>query len=338
MKKIHPIKSVKKRASTYLSRRPHRSFKKTLSRDYKRSLKLPGYMAFTKYVRQTLWVNRRIFFSLTIVYALITILMVGIASQDNYTTLVDTLKSTSGDTFNGFWGSIGSAGLMFLTTASGGISQTLTDVQQVYAGLIMLLAWLTTIWLLRNILAGNKVKLRDGLYSAGSPILSTFLIALLAVVQLLPLALAFIAYSAASITGLLDNGVEAMLFWFADLLLAMLSVYWLSSTFFALIIVTLPGMYPFNAIKTAGDLVVGRRLRLLLRFIWMSLGVFIVWALVLIPTIIFDSWLKSIWAAASWVPIVPVVLLIVTSFTIVWVSSYTYLLYRKVIADDASPA
>jgi hypothetical protein len=140
------------------------------------------------------------------------------------------------------------------------------------------------------------------------------------------------------LTGLLDNGIEAMLFWVADGLLAMLSVYWLSSTFFALIIVTLPGMYPFKAIKTAGDLVVGRRLRLLLRFIWMAVVVLIVWGLVLIPTIIFDSWLKNVWSAASWVPIVPVVLLTISSLTIIWVSSYTYLLYRKVIADDASPA
>ncbi len=338
MTKKQPIKAIKKRKSDLLRRRPHRSFRKTLHRDYKRSLKLPGYFAFSKHVRQTLWVNRKTFISLAIVYALITVLMVGIASQDNYTTVVNTLKSTSGDMFNGFWGNLGSAGLLSLTAITGGLSTSLTDSQQIYAGLIVLLTWLTTVWLLRNILAGHKVKLRDGLYNAGSPILPTFLVALLAIVQLLPLALALIAYGAAVSTGLLNNGVEAMLFWVADGLLALLSVYWLSSTFFALIIVTLPGMYPYQAIKTAGDLVVGRRLRLLLRFSWMALGILIVWGLVLIPTIIFDSWLKNIWSAVNWLPIVPVVLLALSALTIVWVSSYTYLLYRKVIADEASPA
>lgn len=338
MTKKQPIKAIKKRKSDLLRRRPHRSFRKTLRRDYKRSLKLPGYFAFSKHVRQTLWVNRTTFISLAIVYALITVLMVGIASQDNYTTVVNTLKSTSGDMFNGFWGNLGSAGLLSLTAITGGLSTSLTDSQQIYAGLIVLLTWLTTVWLLRNILAGHKVKLRDGLYNAGSPILPTFLVALLAIVQLLPLALALIAYGAAVSTGLLNNGVEAMLFWVADGLLALLSVYWLSSTFFALIIVTLPGMYPYQAIKTAGDLVVGRRLRLLLRFSWMALGILIVWGLVLIPTIIFDSWLKNIWSAVNWLPIVPVVLLALSALTIVWVSSYTYLLYRKVIADEASPA
>ena len=338
MTKKQPIKAIKKRKSDLLSRRPHRSFRKTLRRDYKRSLKLPGYFAFSKHVRQTLWVNRKTFILLAIVYALITVLMVGIASQDNYTTVVNTLKSTSGDMFNGFWGNLGSAGLLSLTAITGGLSTSLTDSQQIYAGLIVLLTWLTTVWLLRNILAGHKVKLRDGLYNAGSPILPTFLVALLAIVQLLPLALALIAYGAAVSTGLLNNGVEAMLFWVADGLLALLSVYWLSSTFFALIIVTLPGMYPYQAIKTAGDLVVGRRLRLLLRFSWMALGILIVWGLVLIPTIIFDSWLKHIWSAVNWLPIVPVVLLALSALTIVWVSSYTYLLYRKVIADEASPA
>ena len=338
MAKKQPIKAIKKHTKTYLNRRPHRSFRNTRRRDYARSLKLPGYIAFTKYVRQTLWVHRKTFILLALVYATVTIFMVGIASQDNYTTLTDTLKTTSGDIFSGAWGQIGSASLMFLTAITGGLSQSLTDVQQMYAGIITLLAWLTTIWLLRNILAGHKVKLRDGLYNAGSPIFSTFLIALLLIVQMLPLALVLIGYSAAIASGLLAGGVEAMLFWVAAGLLTSLSIYWITSTFFALVIVTLPGMYPFQAIKTAGDLVIGRRLRILLRIIWMAVGAFLAWAIILIPIIIFDTWLKGIWKAINWVPTVPIILLGLSSLTIVWVSSYIYLLYRKVVADDADPA
>ena len=333
-----PIPTIKKRITSYLNRRPHRSLRRTRRRDYVRQLNLPGYFAFTKHVNRTFWDNRKIFISLAIVYAVITVFLVGIASQDNYTILTNTLKTTSGDIFGGFWGNIGSASLMFLTAITGGLSATLTDVQQIYAGIITLLTWLTTIWLLRNTLAGHKVKLRDGLYNAGSPILSTFLVALLLIVQMLPLALAFIGYSAATTTGLLAGGVEAMLFWISAGLLAALSTYWMTSTFFALVIVTLPGMYPFQAIKTAGDLVIGRRLRILLRLIWMAVSVFLVWAITLIPIIIFDTWLKGLWTAINWLPIVPITLLALSSLTIVWVSSYVYLLYRKVVADDTNPA
>jgi hypothetical protein len=332
------LTKLTKRVKSFLGRRPHHSFRRTRRRDYARTLKLPRYFAFTNYVCKTLWGHRKTFFLLAFLYAVLTLLMVGIASQDTYMTLTDTLRTTSGGLFVGAWGELGKASLLYVTAITGGLSQSLTDVQQIYAGIITLLTWLTSVWLLRNIMAGHKVKVRDGLYSAGAPILSTFMVALLIIVQLLPMALALIGYSAAVSTGLLAGGVEAMLFWIAAGLLSMLSLYWITSTVFALIIVTLPGMYPYQAVKTAGDLVVGRRLRILLRFLWAALTVVIAWAVVMIPVILFDSWVKDVWSAISWLPIVPVVLLGLSALTIVWVSSYVYLLYRKVVSDDASPA
>jgi len=329
--------AIKKRFTSYSNSKhnPHRNFRRTLPRDDVHPLKLPGYFAFTKYVWKTFWTHRKIFLSLALVYAVLTALMVGIASQDTYTTLKETLNTTGGDFLSGSWGEIGKASLLFLTAMTGGLSESLSDVQQVYTALIVLLTWLTSIWLLRNILAGHKVKLRDGLYSAGSPILSTFIVALLLLVQLLPLALAFIGYSAASATGLLTGGVEAMLFWFSAGLLAVLSLYWVTSTFFALVIVTLPGMYPFQAIKTASDLVIGRRVKILLRLLWMLASIVITWAAIMIPMILLDAWLKGVWPAISWLPIVPILLLVLGALTIVWTSSYIYLLYRKVVANDS---
>jgi hypothetical protein len=338
MLKIKIFSKIKKRFTSFMGRRPHRSFRQTRRRDYVRSLKLPGYISFTKYVCRTIWTNRKMFTVLILIYALVTVLMVGIVSQDLYATLTETLGKTSEGFLVGFGGEIEKAGLLFLTALTGGMSQTLTDVQQIYAGIISLLAWLTSVWMLRNILAGYKVKARDGLYNAGAPILSTFLVALLLVIQLLPLALALTAYSAAALTGILNGGVEAMLFWIAAGLLVMLSLYWVTSTIIALVIVTLPGMYPFQAIKTAGDLVVGRRLRILLRFLWMGLITIFVWAIIMIPVIMFDGWIKTVWTTINWLPIVPVVLLVMAAMTIIWVSSYVYLFYRKVVADDASPA
>ena len=322
----------------YLSRRPHRSFRLTRRRDYSRSLTLPGHWAFTSHVYRNLRQNRKMFLLLALVYAIFTAIMVGAASQDTYTTLTDTLRQTGTDVFQGNLGELGKAGLLFVTAATGGLSQTLTEVQQVYAGLIALLTWLTTVWLLRNLLAGHEVKLRDGLYNAAAPLLSTLVVALLLVVQLLPLALALIGYSAALSSGLLSGGVEAMLFWIVAGMLGLLSLYWMMSTFIALIVVTLPGMYPFQAIKTAGDLVIGRRFRILLRIIWMAITVIVAWVLVMIPVILFDTWLKGLWPAIQGLPIIPFVLLGLGSLTIVWSASYVYLLYRKVVADDAEPA
>jgi len=336
VKKNKYVAQTKKRVTSYLDGRTHRSFRRSKRRDYVKELKLPGYIKFTTYVSKTVWSNRKIFILLGVVYAVITLLLVGLASQDLYNTMSSTITQTSGDLFGGGLGQVGKAGLLFLTTATGGISQNLTEAQQIYAGLILLLAWMTTVWLLRNILAGHKVKLRDGLYNAGAPIVSTFVVAIVFIVQLLPLGLALIAYSAASATGLLNGGVEAMLFWIAFGLLTLLSLYWITSTFFALVMVTLPGMYPIRAIKTANDLVLGRRFRLLLRLIWMFVMVLLIWTLVMIPIIMIDMWVKDAWSAISWFPTIPLLLLILSTITVVWVSSYVYLLYRKVVDDESN--
>lgn len=333
-----PIDKITKRYNSFLNRRPHRSFRRTRRRDYVRSLKLPGYISFTLYVNKTLWKNRKVFGFLALLYAVLTALLVGIASQDIYSTLTEAVDTTSGDLFSSAIGEIGKASLLFVTSASGGLSPSMTEAQQIYAGIIALLTWVTSVWLLRNILAGHKVKMRDGLYSAGAPIVSTFIVALVFIIQLLPLALALIGYAAAIATGLLSGGVEAMLFWIAAGLLALLSLYWSTSTFFALVIVTLPGMYPYKALRTAGDLVIGRRLRILLRLLWMIIVAIIIWAIVMIPIIMLDTWLKSMWPVIDWIPTIPIVLLLLSTLTIIWVSSYVYLFYRKVVADEAAPA
>lgn len=330
--------SLQRHIQEFKSRRPHRSFLLTRRRDYVRSLQLPGYWAFSNYVFQTIWRQRRLFGLLVLVYAILSGLVVGITSQDVYTQLGDALKTTSDDIFNGNLGEIGKAGLLLVATISGGANATPTEGQQIYGAIFVLLTWLTTVWLLRNILAGHAVRLRDGLYSAGAPIVATFFVGIILLVQLLPLGLAFVGYSAAVSSGLLSGGVAEMVFWTVASLLGVLSLYWVTSTIIALVVVTLPGMYPMRALRTAGDLVIGRRLRILLRLLWMLLGIVVVWAVVMIPIIIFDTWLKSVWSAVAGVPIIPLVLLAMGSVTIVWAASYVYLLYRKVVDDDARPA
>ncbi len=328
------------RASTdrYLARRPHRSFRRTRRRDYVRTLKMPGYLSFSAYTIKTLLHLKKTFLLLALAYAILTIALVGMASQDTYTTLISTLTQTGGDAFKGNFGQLGQAGLLLLTIMSGGISQSLTEGQQIYATIIALLTWLTTVWMLRNILASKKVKLRDGLYNAGSPILSTFIVGLVLVIQLIPFALALIGYSAASSTGLLSSGVEAMLFWIVAGLLSILSLYWITSTIIALVVVTLPGMYPFRAIKTAGDLVIGRRVRIMMRLLWMAVCAFMAWVIVMLPVILLVTWLNNLWPALQGIPVIPFVIVALSSLTIVWAASYVYLLYRKVVADDADPA
>jgi hypothetical protein len=333
-----PYAAVISRVKTFMTRRPHRSFRRTRRRDYVRSLRLPGYWSFTNEVRRTLLAHKKLFLGLALLYGILTVALIGMASQDTYAQLSEVLRETGSEIIDGDVGKLGEAGLLLTTALNGSLNTAPTDLQRFYAVLLTLLIWLTTVWLLRAIVAGRKPKLRDGLYNAGAPFISTFLVGCIMALQLLPIALAAIAFGAATSSGLLDGGVEAMVFWIGASLLAALSLYWISSTFIALVVVTLPGMYPMQAIKTAGDLVVGRRVRILLRLMWMALIALGVWVVVMIPIILLDMWIKDIWPAITWVPVVPIMLLSVSSVVVIWLSSYTYLLYRKVVDDDASPA
>lgn len=324
---------------SFLSRRPHRSFQRTYRRDYVRSLELPGYVAFTHYVQKTLWTNRKLFIVMAFAYMLATIAVANLSSEDLYAQMRETVNESGAEVFQGFWGEIGKAGLLLIGGVTGSYSETaMTTEVQIYIGAIGLLTWLTTVWLLRALLAGRKPKVRDGLYNAGAPIMSTFLVLSVMVVQLLPFALALFGYNSAVASGLLEGGVEAMMFWSVATLLIILSLYWTTSTFIALVVVTLPGMYPMQALRTAGDLVVGRRLRILLRILWMLLTIIVTWVVIAIPIIIFDGWLKSVLPAIAWLPLVPIVLLTMGSMTIIWAASYIYLLYRRIVDDDALPA
>jgi hypothetical protein len=57
--------------------------------------------------------------------------------------------------------------------------------------------------------------------------------------------------------------------------------------------------------------------------------------IILLPAIFIDmalrTWLPSV---ASWLPVVPFVLLASMSFIIIWVVAYVYLLYRKLVDNE----
>lgn len=129
-----------------------------------------------------------------------------------------------------------------------------------------------------------------------------------------------------------------MIFWFAASLLAAVSLYWITSSLIALVVITLPGMYPLRAITVAGDLVVGRRIRILLRILWMLFTVLLGWAIVMVPVIMFDAWIKGVFSSIAGLPIIPSFLLVMGTVTVVWMASYIYLLYRRIVDDDVAPA
>ena len=332
------ITRTKQRMAAFLARRPHRSFRRTRRRDYVRSLKLPGYTAFTANVLRHIWAHRRVFGSLLLVYVVMTIVMVGLASQETFVELAGAMDEARQNLVQDGVAASGTIGLLLLAGISGNFAAELGEVQQIFAVFLFLMIWLATVWLMRAHFAGGTPKLRDALYSSGAPIFAITLIVLLLLAQMIPAAIGVIAYSTAINTDLFSTGALAMVVAVGAFLLIVLSLYLVVSSFFALIVATLPGMYPWQALRTAGDLVTGRRLRILWRLAWMMLVICLVWIVIMVPVILFATWLQSAAPQLAWVPLAPMVLAVVSSASTIFASVYIYMLYRKVVEDDADPA
>lgn len=336
--KLGLMQRLEGRTRRFLARRPHRSFRLSRRRDYARSLVLPSYTGFTGEVMKTLWGLRRQLFYLIVAYTVLTTLFATIVSQDAYRQVYDSVNASLEGVATGAFGEVIKTGSLLVGAVGGSLSSTTSDVQQIYAACIGVFTWLTTIWLLRARLAGARVGFRDALYSSGAPIVATLIVGLLFLLQLVPGATGIIGYQTLVESGLTTAGVLAMLVTIVALLLIILSLYLLTSSIFAFVIVTLPGMYPMRAIRTAGDLVTGRRLRILLRLFWMLLLVVIVWAVVMIPFVIGINALQDKVGWLEHVAIIPVAIIIMTALSTVWGSAYIYLLYRRMVDDDAAPA
>lgn len=333
------ITNALQRRNSFIKRRPHRSFILTRRRDYKRQLEMPGYFAFTIEASRLIWTKKWLFLRLILVFIVLVVIFGLMGRQDIYDQLYNTLDETAPESvFSGTFGGISKAGVILLTSVTSGLTPKMDSGQIIIASLLGLYIWLTTVWLLRKIVAGKRVVLRDGLYNAGSPILPTILTLLILLIQMVPGALAALVAGAAWQSGLIEGGAFSMLTSVALVLIIVLSLYWMVSTFLALVVVTLPGMYPLRAIAIAGDLVIGRRLRLMYRIIWMFLVIVSWWIVIMIPVILFDGWIKSIFSQISWMPTVPIFMLIMSIITIVWVCVYIYLLYRKVVDDGTAPS
>ena len=320
----------------FRSRRFHRSFRLTRKRDYQRPLKIAGYWSFTKAVFHTISENKKSFLLLMVVIAVANFILVGLLDQDFLNSLKDIANTTNGGLLSGGWGELGKASLVVLSTFStGGLVRSPNEAQQTTMFLIVMFAWLAVVQLCRNIFSGKKkISVREALYTCGMPIIPMSIIALVILIQAIPAFLSVIIYGSAITTKFASQGVEQMMFFAAIALLVSLSIFWIIGSVFALIIVTIPGTYPLQALKISGDMVVQRRLAILFRVLWCVFILVVIWFAILIPLVLLSNWLSSIASFFTGLPIVQIAMVLLTSFSLVFVAVYLYSLYRKIIDYD----
>jgi hypothetical protein len=117
-----------------------------------------------------------------------------------------------------------------------------------------------------------------------------------------------------------------MTFAVAAILLCLLSAYFVVSSLTALIVITLPGTYPWQALRSARELVMSRRWGIVLRVLALMVHMVILWAVVMIPIFLLDNWLRF-----DWLPLVPIFVQALIGLTLVYTSVFVYRLYRSLL-------
>ncbi len=312
--------------------RLHRSFRRSYREDYNRPFEGPGLLSHAVTSFKIIFKNWKIFLPLVLLVAVLNVFLVGLMNEDTFVQLQKSIDETSEDIQMGKLGTFAKSGLLLVSTiTTGGLAQNQTEVQQIFATLLFIITWLVTIYLLRHILAKHKVKLRDGLYNALAPFISTLIVGLVIFIEAIPAMIVIIAYSAAVATDFLSTPFYALIFFIFAALLTLLSVYLISSSLVAMVAVSAPGLYPLVAIHTANDLLAGRRIKFIIRALYLIVTLVVVWVVVMLPLIALDLFLKSILPVLSGLPFVSFELLTMSCFSAVYATTYLYLYYRRLL-------
>ena len=311
----------------------HKSFKRSYREDYIRDLEVHGIMQHILHSFKLIFENWKIFLPFLFIMVILMIAMVGLMSENTYTGIKDVIDETAAENGANIGTFAKSAILLFSTVFTGGLSADATAGAGVVVALLFLIIWLVSIFVIRHKMAGNKISLRDALYNSLSPLLSTFVVFVVAVVQAIPIIILVIAYSAAVETHFLDTPFYAILFLVFAGLMLLLSSYLLSSTIIALIAVSAPGMYPLEALKLSSEVMAGRRIRFVFRMIALVIILIAIWFIVMMPLILFDLFMKQFeWT--SFIPFIPICLVFMSCFTGIYVAVYFYTYYRFMLKFD----
>lgn len=208
-----------------------------------------------------------------------------------------------------------------LAKAGGTIGITLLDSGQsssasVVIGLCMSLVF---IWAIRHLTNKTKIKARDAIYQGLAPLVSFTIVLVIISIQLLPAIFASFLYTTAKNTGLLTTGFENFIFFAVMALVVLLCLYWATSAIMALYIVTLPGMYPMRALRSAKDLVVFRRFPIFLRIVALPILLVLIFGLILLAVVLIKPSLLVL------------VLNLIAILAMPLFHTYLYKLYRSLI-------
>ncbi len=276
---------------------------------------LPNAFRITASAARLVWEHKILFGGISLMYGILVIVLVqGLSGGTNVTGLKELLNNF----FTGHFGSIAS-GLTIFVVLLGSVGSNASG-NGAYQFVLTLITSLAIIWGLRQVKAGSNPSIKDAFYKGMYPLIPLLFVLLIVGIELLPLLAGSAIYNAAmggTAVGWIEKGVFIAVY----AALGIWSGYMLSSSLFAIYIVTLPEMTPLKALRSARNLVKGRRWSIVRKVIFLPFALLIGGALIMLPIILIATPL------ARWI------FFILSTFIILAVHSYMYTIYRELIDD-----
>lgn len=274
---------------------------------------LPHEFALLKGAFGVLRSNWRLFAGIMLVYGLLNVLLV----QSFAGTDVAQTKDSLGGLVEGKFSQVISSAMLFayMASTSGNINSSVAGAYQLFLTVTTSLA---LVWALRQVYAQKKVRIRDAFYRGMYPLVPFLLVVLLASIQLLPIVLGGYLYNLAT-EGIAASAIESLLWGVVFFFLALISLYMLSATIFALYVACLPDVEPGQALGSARELVEYRRWAVMRRVIFLPIFLLVLSGVVVIPLVYVA-------------PVIAGIAFFVVSMTgLPIIHSYLYRLYRELL-------
>lgn len=332
-----PKASAKTKSKTKIAPKARTTKKPVSEKPKTRQIKAPTYKSFrlSKRIRRSVTLARsftifkrsirhvlrywRLFGGLMLAYLVLNILLV---KGLGVTSGAEELQEVLLEAFKGNIGQIYTS-LTIFGVLLGNISVTPTEIAGAYQTVLLIIFSLALIWALRQTQEPpkQKVTFRDALYKGMYPLVPFMLIILVIGLQLTPILLGTYFYGAVIGSGLTTTGIEATIWYVLIGMLVLLALYMVTSSIFALYIVTLPNFTPLSALRAARGRVLHRRLQVMVRLLFLPFGLVVTAALIVVPVILVSP------IVAEWL------FYILSVFVLAVVHSYMFNLYRELIKE-----
>ena len=281
--------------------------------EYSKNLKLPNVFVITKQCIEIIYKNNKVFMVSTFLYFILSLVFVrGLSATINVLQVKNNYIGNGGT--GGLASNITALGYIFGTSFSGGSASS-----SVYQSLLYVIFSLVFIWLLRELYKNNKVTIRDSFYKSQYPFIPFIIVMFYIVIELIPAIIGLLLYETVSTNGIASNPIEKIAWILVLLIFIFITAFLITSTIFAIYIVTLPNMRPFQAIKASWKLVKKRRLLIFRKLIFLPIFLFLSISII---NVIFIALIPQI---------ADYVYFALSAIALVVFHSYIYSLYRDLI-------